>query len=113
MSEVNIVREEAVILYSSLTKRPNSCDQRGNDQWEDESFQHPEEDFSDVGDVHHLPLVPVLLTLTEDQSEYDPADDAAHGGDSQGVHPQTSQRFLCSAHPEEEQDIATVLQHRA
>ena len=46
--------------------------------------------------------MPVLLAIAEDQAEHDPADDAAHGGDSQEVHPQTSHRFLHAAHPEQE-----------
>ena len=46
--------------------------------------------------------MPVLLTIAEDQAEHDPADDAAHGGDSQEVHPQTFHRFLYAAHPEQE-----------
>ena len=46
--------------------------------------------------------MPVVLTLAEDEAEHDPADDAAHGGDSQGVHPQTSHRFLRAAHPEQD-----------
>ena len=83
-------------------QRPHGRYQGGDDQWEDESFQHPEEDLPNVGDVHHLALMPVVLTLTEDQAEHHPADDAAHGGDSQGVHPQTSHRFLSGTHPEQD-----------
>ena len=101
---MRVVRED----YCCPTQRPNSCDQRGDDQWEDESLQHPEEDLPDVGDVHHLPLVPALLALAEDQAEHDPADDAAHGGDSEEVHPQTSHGSLCSAHPKQESQSVTT-----
>ena len=79
---------------------PHGCYEGRDNQRKDESFQHPEEDLANVGDIHHLPLMPVLLALPEDEAEDDPADDAAHGGDSEGVHPQTFPRFLHAAHPE-------------
>ena len=93
-TESNFAREWHV-------ERPNCRDQRGNDQRKYESLQHPEEDLPDVGDVHDLPLVPLLLALAQDQAEPHPAYHAAHRGYGQGVHPQTSSGFLHSTHPEE------------
>ena len=90
--ETNLARQGHV-------EGPDSCDQRGDDQWEDESLQHPEEDLPDVGDVHHLPLVPLLLALPQDQTEDDPTNHTGHGRNGQGIHPQTSPGFLHSAHP--------------
>ena len=66
-------------------QRPHGRYQGGDDQWEDESFQHPEEDLPNVGDVHHLPVSPRLLALPQYQAEYDPAKDSGHGGQGQST----------------------------
>ena len=69
-------------------------DEGGHNQGEDQRLQHPEEDLAHVGDVHHLPLRPVLLAAAEDQPEDDAADDARHGPDGEAVGAQTSPHLV-------------------
>ena len=69
-------------------QRPDGCYQGRHDQWEDESLQHPEEDLPDVGDVHHLPVRPLLLALAQNHSKDDPAYNPSHGGHGKTSGPQ-------------------------
>ena len=75
-------------------QRPHGCYEGRDDQREDESFQHPEEDLANVGDVHHLPVSPLLLALPQHQAEYDAAKDPGHCSQGQSTSSQKATEGL-------------------
>ena len=71
------IRNSAATHYTGQgdVKRTDRSYQGRNNEGNDQRLQHPQEEFSDNGDVHDLPLRPMLFQLMEHQAEADASQD--------------------------------------